>query len=354
MSLFSFPKPSLRVMLVQSCPAWGRAEESFKAVEDLLGLAACGAAVAACDGSGGAGLSVAGSSDAAAVSASPDLIVLPEMFATGFALPVEEALPQSERVLRWMQTLARNTGAVVAGTGAARDEAGRAVNRMWWVRPDGTHTFYDKRHLFGLGQEKRDYTPGAPHEPIEIAGWRVLPGICYDLRFPDYNRNWLVRGAARGADAHTLCAASAVGIPARAADAAQGAAPTAPYAYDLLLFAAAWPTARVAHWQLLLQARAVENMAYVVGVNRVGKDGDGLAYGGSSMAVSPQGVVLWQGDGQTASATCVNLNWNDLAAYRQRFPVAEDWSEKAEPARPTDGKSRRANEQNRRADEQNK
>ena len=326
-------------MLVQSCPAWGRAEESCKAVEDLLGLAglaACGlggAAVAACDG---AGLSVAGSSDAAAVSASPDLIVLPEMFATGFALPVEEALPQSERVLRWMQTLSRNTGAVVAGTGAARDEAGRAVNRMWWVRPDDTYTFYDKRYLFGLGREKRDYTPGAPHEPIEIAGWRVLPGICYDLRFPDYNRNWLVRGVARGV-----------------VDAAQGAAPAAPYAYDLLLFAAAWPTARVAHWQLLLQARAVENMAYVVGVNRVGKDGDGLAYGGSSMAVSPQGVVLWQGDGQTASAACVNLNWNDLAAYRQRFPVAEDWAEKAEPAHRADGQNQRADEQNHRADGQN-
>lgn len=272
------PKPILRVALLQTDPVWGEAGVNCASAARLLRSLAAGA-----------------------TSERPDLIVLPEMFATGFALPPQQALQASEAVLSAMRAMASESGAVVAGTAATRDGAGRAVNRLWWVRPDGIEAFYDKRHLFGLGDEKRDYAPGAPHEPVELAGWRVLPNICYDLRFPDYCRNRLVPAAP--------------GTPPAPCD----------YAYDLALFPASWPTARIAHWQLLLQARAVENMAYVVGVNRVGEDANGLAHGGRSMAVSPKGKVLWQGDGDKEAAVCVALEWEALAAYRQRFPVAEDW-----------------------------
>lgn len=268
------PKPVLRVALLQTFPAWGQAEANCAAAERLLRPLM-----------------------EAPAAERPDLVVLPEMFATGFGLPLEEALQAGDTVRRWMQTLAAQSGAAVVGTTATRDGAARAVNRLWWVRPDGSESHYDKRHLFGLGTEKRDYAPGAPHEPVEIAGWRVMPNICYDLRFPDYCRNRLVR------------AASAVD-----------------YAYDVALFPASWPTARIAHWRLLLQARAVENMAYALGVNRVGEDAHGLSHGGCSMAVSPKGRVLWQGD-DGESAVCVALDWQALATYRKKFPVAEDWAE---------------------------
>lgn len=265
------PKPILQVALLQTNPVWGEAGANCAEVARLL-----------------RSLMAAQPADGR-----PDLVVLPEMFATGFALPLPQALRASEAVLAAMRAMAAESGAVVTGTAATRDGAGRAVNRLWWVRPDGSVSFYDKRHLFGLGDEKRDYAPGAPHEPVELAGWRVMPNICYDLRFPDYCRNRLVREE--------------------------------DYAYDLAVFPASWPTARIAHWQLLLQARAVENMAYVVGVNRVGADANGLDHGGRSMAVGPKSKVLWQGDAEAAQAVCVSLEWEALAHYRQRFPVAADW-----------------------------
>ena len=236
------PKPVLRVALLQTFPAWGQAEANCAAAERLLRPLM-----------------------EAPAAERPDLVVLPEMFATGFGLPLEEALQAGDTVRRWMQTLAAQSGAAVVGTTATRDGAARAVNRLWWVRPDGSESHYDKRHLFGLGTEKRDYAPGAPHEPVE-------------------------------------------------------------YAYDVALFPASWPTARIAHWRLLLQARAVENMAYALGVNRVGEDAHGLSHGGCSMAVSPKGRVLWQGDDGEA-AVCVALDWQALATYRKKFPVAEDWAE---------------------------
>lgn len=266
------PKPILQVALLQTNPVWGEAGANCAAVARLLRSLM-------------AGMSADGR---------PDLVVLPEMFATGFALPLPQALRASDAVLAAMRVMAAESGAVVAGTAAARADDGRAVNRLWWVRPDGSLAFYDKRHLFGLGREKQDYTAGVAHEPVEVAGWRVMPHICYDLRFPDYCRNRLVREE--------------------------------DYAYDLALFPASWPTARIAHWQLLLQARAVENMAYVVGVNRVGEDADGLAHGGRSMAVGPEGNVLWLGDGRQEAAVAVELSWDALARYRHKFPVAADWT----------------------------
>lgn len=284
------PKPILWVALLQTNPVWGEAGVNCAAAARWLRSLMAGKSA----------------------DERPDLVVLPEMFATGFALPLPQALRASEGVLAAMRAMAAESGAVVAGTAATRDGAGRAVNRLWWVRPDGSVSFYDKRHLFGLGDEKRDYAPGAPHEPVELAGWRVMPNICYDLRFPDYCRNRLVRPA-----------------PAEVPSGTPTAPPAPPdphdYAYDLAVFPASWPTARIAHWQLLLQARAVENMAYVVGVNRVGADANGLDHGGRSMAVSPKGKVLWQGDGDKAQAVCVSLEWESLAHYRQRFPVAADW-----------------------------
>lgn len=289
------PKSILRVALLQTNPAWGRAEANCGAAARLLRP-----------------LTAVPSAER------PDLVVLPEMFATGFGLPLETALQAADGVRRWMRTLAAESGAVVAGTAATRDGAGRAVNRLWWMRPDGTEAFYDKRHLFGLGTEKRDYAPGAPHEPFEIAGWRVMPHICYDLRFPDYCCNRLVR-AAQAVDVREPAAGYGTPSPTGVPD-------VTAYAYDLALFPASWPSARIAHWNLLLQARAVENMAYVVGVNRTGQDGAGLAHGGCSTAVDPRGHRLWQGGVDREEAVCVALEWDGLARYRRKFPVAADWA----------------------------
>ncbi len=300
------PKSVLKVVLAQTNPLWGEAGTNVSAVRCLLRPW-----------------------EKVSAGSQADLIVLPEMFATGFSLPVEAALAAEATVRQGLRDMAEATGAVVAGTAATRDGAGRAVNRLWWVRPDGSATFYDKRHLFGLGDEKRDYAPGAPHEPVELAGWRVLPNICYDLRFPDYCRNRLVRPAPDVSEVSTTPAAppdSAAPSDSAAPVSRIAAVPDArDYAYDLALFPASWPTARIAHWELLLQARAVENMAYTVGVNRVGEDANGLAHGGRSMAVSPKGRVLWCGGDRTEDAVCVPLDWEALALYRQRFPVAADW-----------------------------
>jgi predicted amidohydrolase len=180
-----------------------------------------------------------------------DLIVLPETFTSGFS---NEAIGSAETMqgesVAWLSALAREVGAVVTGSMVIRDGE-QVFNRLLWARPDGTLAHYDKRHLFRMANEHHRYADGKRKLLVELNGWRICPLVCYDLRFPVWSRNRHDRAAQR-------------------------------FDYDLLLYVANWPSARRHAWQTLLRARAIENLSYVLGLNRVGVDGNELHYAGDS------------------------------------------------------------------------
>lgn len=214
-----------------------------------------------------------------------DLILLPEMFTTGFAMEAaESSLPQAQ-VVEWLQHQAQSSNALVGGSAAIHTETG-AVNRFLLVEPDGTLHQYDKRHLFRMANEHQYYVPGERREVFTWRGWRILPQICYDLRFPVFSRN------------HND--------------------------YDLALYVANWPAPRALHWQSLLLARAIENQAYVAGCNRVGSDGNDHQYSGDSRIISPLGRILAAGEPFARARLDADLSLTDLQAYRERFPAWRD------------------------------
>jgi predicted amidohydrolase len=183
-----------------------------------------------------------------------------------------------------MREEAAALGCVIAGSLIVRD-GGRCYNRLVWARPDGSLEHYDKRHLFRLAGEQEHYAAGARRLVVSLKGWRVCPMICYDLRFPVWSRS---RGD-----------------------------------YDLLLYVANWPQRRALAWSTLLRARAIENQSYVVGVNRIGKDGNGTAYAGDSVAVDFLGQPLSSEGGGDRVETAV-LDLESLRAYRESFPAHLD------------------------------
>lgn len=214
-----------------------------------------------------------------------DLIVLPEMFTTGFSMEAATQSLSEELVTEWMRCKAQQTQAMVAGSAALQSERG-PVNRFLLVQPDGKVHRYDKRHLFRMAEEHRHYQAGEERLIVEWRGWRILPLICYDLRFPVWSRN---RGD-----------------------------------YDLALYVANWPAPRALHWQALLQARAIENQAYVAGCNRIGSDGNGHHYRGDSQIISPQGAVLAGAAPHQATRLDATLSLSALQDYRQAFPAWQD------------------------------
>ncbi len=221
-----------------------------------------------------------------AVSKPTDLILLPEMFTTGFTMNAAKlAQGMDGSGVRWIRDKAKQKKADVAGSLIIR-ENGRFFNRLVWAKPDETLFTYDKRHLFRMAGEDRTYAAGKTRLTVSLKGWRLRPFICYDLRFPVWCRN-------------------------------------GPNSYDLLVFVANWPQARSAHWKTLLAARAVENQCYVVGVNRVGKDGNGLSYSGDSSIIDPQGNVLLE-IAQKPFTVTQALSRQALTDYRAAFPVWMD------------------------------
>jgi omega-amidase len=220
------------------------------------------------------------------VSPGTDLIVLPEMFSTGFSMaPAGLAEHMDGPSVAWMREKARLYQVVVTGS-LIIEEEGRFYNRLLWVRPDGSFEKYDKRHLFRMAGEDQVYTAGREKLVVELKGWRICPLICYDLRFPVWSRN--------------------VGNE-----------------YDLLLYVANWPAARAQAWKALLPARAVENLAYCVGLNRIGQDGKGIAYAGDSMVVDPKGQALLSA-AQVECMPTLTLSKEELTAYRDKFPAHLD------------------------------
>lgn len=215
-----------------------------------------------------------------------DLVVLPEMFSTGFSMAAPQlAESMSGKAVSWLQVKAAEHKAVVAGS-LMIEEQGRYFNRLVWARPDGSLAGYDKKHLFRYAGEHTVYTAGDVLETWSLRGWRIRPFICYDLRFPIWCRNLN-------------------------------------QAYDLALFVANWPAKRTFHWRQLLTARAIENQSYVIGVNRVGTDGNGHHYDGDSAALAPTGESLFEA-GAHKTVHTVTLSRETLDAYRKAFPAWKD------------------------------
>jgi predicted amidohydrolase len=222
----------------------------------------------------------------AAIEGAKHVVVLPEMFSTGFSMAPERlAEPMDGRSVTWMADMAVKYRCILTGS-LIIEEEGKYYNRMLWVQPDGRIGFYDKRHLFAYAGEDKHYTPGDTRQIAQVNGWKVNLQICYDLRFPVWARN------------------------------TDGA-------YDILLYVANWPQQRSLAWKTLLQARAIENMCYVVGVNRVGEDGKGHQYTGDSSVFGPLGETLWQHSGTEATQT-IMLDKATLKNARQSLPFLAD------------------------------
>lgn len=228
----------------------------------------------------------------APLAGTTDLVLLPETFTSGFSNDaVDRAEDMSGPTLDWLREQAQALDAVVTGSMVIR--AGTAVyNRLVWMRPDGRFDSYDKRHLFRMANEHERYAPGRERLIVTLKGWRVCPQVCYDLRFPVWLRNRYDLQAQR-------------------------------FDYDLLLFVANWPAPRREPWRTLLRARAIENLSYCIGVNRVGSDGNGHDYAGDSAAIGPAGAVLVELGSQTQGVT-VTLRAEELVSFRERFPAWRD------------------------------
>lgn len=221
-----------------------------------------------------------------------DLIVLPETFTTGFPVdPVPFAETEDGESVLWMREMAAQTDAVVTGSLLLKNE-GIYTNSLIWTRPDGTFERYDKRHVFRMGGEHEKIHPGDKMLLVELKGWKIRPMICYDLRFPVWTKNHYKNDA---------------------------------FEYDLALFVANWPAVRAYPWDQLLIARAIENEAYVLGVNRIGKDGLGNDYNGHSKVVDAKGRVISEAPANGEVAVSVKISYDALQKFRAKFNVGQDW-----------------------------
>jgi len=226
-----------------------------------------------------------------------DLVLLPETFTSGFS---NEAIDQAETeggpTLDWMREQAATLDAALCGSVQVRDQDtgdGGVFNRLYFVAPDGDVQRYDKRHLFRYANEHKRYAAGRDRLTVEWKGWRICPQVCYDLRFPVFSRNRFDVERAGALD------------------------------YDLLLYVANWPSARAYPWKTLLRARAIENLCYVAGLNRVGADGNGIHYSGDSAVIDFLGHAVSECADEEVVVTTTLLA-GELAAHRERFPAMLD------------------------------
>jgi len=217
-----------------------------------------------------------------------DIIVLPEMFTTGFSMsPAKFAEAPKGKTFNWLQRQAELTNAVITGSYIVKEED-QYFNRLVWMFPDGTFHSYDKKHLFSLSEEPKHYTAGKDKLIVNYKGWKICPLICYDLRFPAWSRN--VEN------------------------------------YDLLIYVANWPEKRAHHWRSLLIARAIENQSYTVGVNRVGNDGNNFYHSGDTSIIDYAGKIILH-TAHSENISSLSLDYKEQQAFRNRFRFLADKDE---------------------------
>jgi predicted amidohydrolase len=215
-----------------------------------------------------------------------DIIVLPEMFNTGFSMNAKTLAEKPGGIsMQWMHEIAEEKNAVVCGS-LIIEENGKFFNRFIWMTPGGAHAHYDKRHLFTMAGEHQSFAAGNKKLILLYKGWRISAYICYDLRFPVWMRNQ--------------------------------------HDYDCAIVVANWPEKRSFAWKQLLLARAIENQAFVVGLNRVGKDGNRISYSGDSMVLDPFGKKISKTKAGVEQVETVHLDFDVLEEARHLFPVADD------------------------------
>lgn len=232
--------------------------------------------------------------------AKTEIVVLPEMFSTGFSMnPSQLAEPMNGPTVQWMQRVAAENKIILTGSFIA-EENGNYFNRLLWMLPNGQYGVYDKRHRFAYAGEDNQYTAGNKRLIASVKGWKINLLICYDLRFPVWarQRNTPSQPPPQGEEKETP-------------------------EYDVLIYVANWPERRSHAWKTLLQARAIENQSFVVGVNRVGDDGNGIAHSGDSMIIDPLGETLYHKNAEEDIFT-ITLQKEQLNTVREKFPFWKD------------------------------
>ena len=222
----------------------------------------------------------------------PDVIILPEMFNTGFSINPQKCAETMDGItMNWLAAKANERNCVITGSILIKEEDFN-YNRMVWMRPDGSYDTYDKRHLFRMSDEYKIMDSGSQRTVVEINGWKINLLVCYDLRFPVWARNTYKDDA---------------------------------YEFDAMIYVANWPASRSHIWQTLLRARAIENQAYVIGVNRVGDDGFGTPYTGDSMFIDPLGNIISQLNPNQETISTSILTVQTIMDFRKAFTVGLDW-----------------------------
>ncbi len=220
-----------------------------------------------------------------------EVIVLPEMFSTGFSMQPEKlAETMDGSAVQWMKRKAKEKNVIITGSLIIEDE-GAYYNRLIWMLPNGTYGSYDKRHRFGFAGEDNHYAAGDKRLIAQVKGWKICLNICYDLRFPVWARNTIQEN----------------GAPA----------------YDVLVYVANWPERRSTPWRSLLQARAIENQCYLIGVNRVGDDGNNIYHSGDTSLIDPVGEIIYH-KAHNEDIFTYTLSRNHLEELRTRFPFMKD------------------------------
>ena len=226
-----------------------------------------------------------------AISTRTEIIVLPEMFSTGFSMNPEKVAETMEgKALQWMKRIAISKRVILTGSLAIKENE-HYYNRLIWMLPNGQFSYYDKRHLFAFAGEDNHYAPGNKRLIAQVKGWKINLQVCYDLRFPVWAR--------------------------------QQQADEQEAEYDILLYVANWPERRNLAWKTLLTARAIENQCYVIGVNRVGNDGNSIYHNGDSMVINPLGEVIYSKTDVEDTYT-FTLEKEDLLSIRKQFPFLKD------------------------------
>jgi predicted amidohydrolase len=214
-----------------------------------------------------------------------DLVALPEMFTTGFTMNAAGVAEEvSGPSIRKLLAFSENAGLAICGSLVVVEE-GKYYNRFFWIERGKLVSTYDKRHLFRMAEEHHIFSPGLSDKRINFKGWHIMPRVCYDLRFPVWSRSNEV---------------------------------------DLQIYVANWPAPRVAAWDKLLMARAIENQCYVIGVNRIGEDGKGIPYVGHSIVIDPKGNALTLENEERAGWIYASLDLDELNEFREKFPLALD------------------------------